>query len=190
MTQPFKKLEMLQASEYRFKDKIKPFLRGLLEASPLVEVAIEGLKRAVPEDLRKEYQYRIAKNGTTEQIHAALLAGVGKETQDMFAAAFEHKFNMTKQGYDERVYSSESALSAPGTFAMKDRYIKSTIEQIIRLFHGGKINSGEAQRTFALIIFADGTSEQAKELLACDSVGGQARHILIFKGGDHKGYEA
>ncbi|MFN7991743.1 MAG: hypothetical protein U0R44_06330 [Candidatus Micrarchaeia archaeon] len=176
---------------YLTRHKIKPFLAGLLEGSPLVEVAIEGLKRPIADDLRREYELRVARHGNTEQIHAAMLAGCSNESQDMLAAAFEHKYNLRMNSEHERAYTSESGMHASVVLEISDRYKKHTLGQIVRLLKSGKVSADKAQMTFASMIFAEGSAEQASELLTSGKVSSMfARHVLRFKLGEHGGYDA
>ncbi len=176
---------------YTFRDKIKPFLAGLLEGSPLVEVAVEGLRRGVDADLRRQYEIRIATHGSTEQIHAALLAGLEGDAQDLMALTFQQRFKLTLAEYSRKVESSESGMNGYNLLREGERYLKATMEQAVRLLKSGKVTSDKAQTEFASLIYSDGTVEQARELLACGKVDSAfARHILGFKCGTHKGYEA
>lgn len=176
---------------YTFRDKIKPFLTGLLDGSPLVEVAVEGLRRGVDADLRKEYEIRIATHGSTEQIHAALLAGLEEDAQDLMALSFQQRFRLTLAEYARKVESSESGMHGYNLVREGEKYLKATMEQVVRLLKSGKVCSEKAQTELASMIYADGTIEQARELISCGKVDSAfARHILAFKCGTHKGYEA
>ncbi len=176
---------------YRFRDKVKPFLAGLLEGSPLVEVAVEGLRRGVGADLRRQYEIRVATHGSTEQIHAALLAGLEGDIQDLMALSFQQRFRLTLAEYSRKVESSESGMNGYNLLREGDKYLRATTEQAARLLKSGKLTSDKAQTEFASLIYSDGTVEQARELLSSDKVDSVfARHILTFKCGTHKGYEA
>ncbi len=179
------------AGGYRFRDKVKPFLSGLLEGSPLVEVAVEGLRRGVDADLRRQYEIRVATHGSTEQIHAALLAGLEGDAQDLMALTFQQRFRLTLAEYSRKVESSESGMNGYNLLREGEKYLKATMEQAARLLKSGKVTSEKAQTELASMIYADGTVEQARELLSSDKVDSVfARHILTFKCGTHKGYEA
>src|SRR5512143_250827 len=176
---------------YTLRDKIKPFLAGLLEGSPLVEVAVEGLRRGVDAERRADYEIRVATHGSTEQIHAAMLSGLGEDTQDLMAASFQQRYRLTLAEYAKKVESSESGMNGYNLVREGEKYLKATMEQAARMLKSGKVTSEKAQTELASMIFADGTVEQARELLACDNVDSAfAKHILTFKCGTHKGYQA
>ena len=176
---------------YRLRDRIRPFRAGLLEGSPLVEVAVEGLRRGVDAELRKDYEIRVATHGSTEQIHAAVLAGLDDDVQELMAVSFLHRFRMTLAEYSRKVESSESGMNGYNLVRDGERYLKDTMEQVVRMLKSGNVTSDKAQTELATIIYSDGTEQQARELLSCGRVSGKfARHILTFKCGDHRGYEA
>ncbi len=176
---------------YALRDRIRPFMAGLLEGTPLVEVAIEGLRRGPPDDLRRDYESRILRGGSTEQIHAALLIGLCEDSQERMAVAFEHRFGLSRDGYMRKVEASESAMNGHALLKAGERYVKDTIGQVKRLLESGKVTSDKAQMELASIIYAHGTAEDAQEALSGGRPISQfARHILSFKCGSHKGYEA
>jgi hypothetical protein len=176
---------------YTFRDKIKPFLAGLLEGSPMVEVAVEGIRKGVGGEARKAYERRVAASGSTEQIHAALLAGLETHAQELMVISFQQRYRLTLADYGRKVESSESGMHGYNLVRDGEKYVKATMDQATRLLKSGKVTSERAQTDLASMIFADGTEEQARELLAGDRVTcGFARHILTFKCGEHRGYEA
>ncbi len=188
-----KRYEMDPAAEggYTFRDKIKPFLSGLLEGAPLVEVAVEGIRRGVGGGLKHEYVIRVAANGTTEQIHAAMLAGLEANLQDLMAKAFQQRYWITLADISRKVEGAESGMNGHNLVREGGEYVIRTMEQATRLLRSGKISAERAQIDLASMIFADGTEEQAREALADGRVtSGFARNILTFKCGAHKGYEA
>ncbi len=176
---------------YHLRDRVRPFMAGLLEGTPLVEVALEGLRRGPPDDLRREYESRILRGGSTEQIHAALLTGLGGESQDRMAIAFEHRFGLTRDSYRRKVESSESSMNGFALLQEGDRYVKDTIGQIKRMFASRMITSEKAQMELASMIYAHGSAEDATEIIAGGHATSQfARHVLRFKCGYQNGYEA
>jgi hypothetical protein len=179
------------AGAYTFRDKIKPFLAGLLEGTPLVEVAVEGLRRGVDAERRKEYEIRIATHGSTEQIHAAMLSGLEPDTQDLMAVTFQQRYKLTLIEYSKKVESSESGMQGYNLVREGEKYLKSTMEQAVRLLRSGKVTSAQAQMDLASMIYTDGSEAQAREALAGGKITATyARHILRFKCGEHNGYQA
>jgi hypothetical protein len=176
---------------YGLRSKIKPFLAGLLEGSPLVEVAIEGLRRGVSGGRRRDYELRIARHGSTEQIHAALLCGCGIGIQELMAEAFQARYNITLAEYSKKVESSESGMNGHNLVRAGAEYVKATMEQAARLLRSGTVDSDKAQTDFAAMIFADGTEEQAKDVLASGKITSHfAGHILRFKAHRNPGFDA
>ncbi len=177
---------------YPLRERLRPFISGLLEGTPLVEVAIEGLRRGPPDDLRREYETRILQGGSTEQIHAAMLIGLSGEAQDRMAVAFKKRYQITLVEYTKKVESSESGMHGFGLVREREKYIKRTVEQAARLLAAGKVTSECAQEELAWVLAVDGTPEQAREVIAGGKVTcGTAYQMLRFKTGrDSRRYDA
>lgn len=181
----------IHADPYPLRDRVRPFFRGLVSASPLVEVALEGLKRDLPDDSRRKYVSRIAGAGSTRHIFRAFLWGLRPSEQDLLGEAFEAKYHAAKLGYDRDIYESESALGAPAVWEMKKRYMAEALGDAVMLLREGHVASEKAEMAFASLIWADGMRESASELLEGGRVRSMfARHILGFKSSGHAGFEA
>ncbi|MBD3210881.1 hypothetical protein GF318_05880, partial [Candidatus Micrarchaeota archaeon] len=80
-------------SSYRFRDKIRPFCKGLLEGRPFRQIALEGLARVPEGPLQEKYIKRLARRGNAKEIHSVLGTGLKEEHQDMLADRMKKHFN-------------------------------------------------------------------------------------------------
>jgi hypothetical protein len=176
-----------QADPYPLRDRVRPFFKGIMDASPLVEVSLEGLKRDLGAKRRENYIVKVARSGSTNHIFRAFLSGLSEAEQDMLGEAFEKRYEAAKSQYDRDVYESESALGAPMTFELKRMYIRDSVGNAFMLLRDGHVGSEKAQLIFAGIIYADGLVEHAIELIGNKSLGAFAQQILKFKcyGNEH-----
>jgi hypothetical protein len=166
---------------YPISHRVKPFFKGIIDASPLVEIALEGLSRDLPQERRKEYIGKIARSGSTRHIFRAFLGGLSVKEQDALGDAYEAKYQAAKNQYDQDVYGSESALGAPMTWQLKKRYIMDTVTDAFILLRDGYVVSEKAQLSLAGIIYADGLVEHAQELVGNRALNVFAVQILRFK---------
>lgn len=167
---------------YSMRQKIGPFIRGLLDASPLVEIALSGLERDVAESERSAYIGRIAERGSTSHIFRAFQSGLGIGEQEALASAFERRYEASKLQYEKDLHGSESALSAPMLLELRRTYMRDSVAHAFILLRDGYVESERAQLDFASIIYADGLKEHADELMRVGSLRNCARQVLRHKG--------
>ena len=182
-------MRTLRQRAYRFGQEIaRPVFRGLVgliddSSGPLVEIAMDSLlsKRDIPPELRITYMKRILVSATTEQIYKLIMNECPKDEQEVLVKAFDLRYAQTKTKFDEKIQTAESGMHASNLFARCGEYKKITLVQTRDMLTSGKLTSEKAQQTLASIIWAEGTEQQAREILERGSVIGFAQHILLFK---------
>ncbi|HSB46919.1 MAG TPA: hypothetical protein VLD37_02810 [Candidatus Bilamarchaeum sp.] len=172
---------MVEMKEYTFRQKIRPFMRGFLVGGPLVEVALEGLRRGVGEPLASEYESKVAQKGNTRQICAALRLGLGAEAEDRLAAAYAKRYALEKDREATHIVPAAS-IHVPVYIDMRPRFAAISMWEVADLLSEGKVASHKAQDGFAAMVIAEGNRNHAEKILASGKVGsGKAIALLQAK---------
>ncbi|MBU0532948.1 hypothetical protein KKB44_05645 [Candidatus Micrarchaeota archaeon] len=129
---------------YRVRDKIGPFFKGLVYGRPFREVATEGLRRELPEEMKAKYAKRIIRWGTTDEIYRILKAGCAEDVQSILTRGFVKRF------YDRICFLSFQARDKdPIGIMFLDAKVHAYDNQVRRqareLLESGKITSEEAK---------------------------------------------
>jgi hypothetical protein len=164
---------------YPVRERVGPFMKGCLVGSPLVEVALEGLRRGVEGEGMRRYEGRVSARGSVAQICEALRSGRDGPAQEAMAAAVMGR-------YEESLTHSCHAESAHGIPFLLPRIVDVSavlrvfaVREVIRCVESGAVTSHAAQDSLAAFVAAIGKPPEIRELLGCGKVtSDQAAGIL------------
>lgn len=166
-------MSRLAARPYPLRQKVGPFIRGLLEASPLVEVAVSGLGRGITAGERAGYISRIAGRGAARHIYRAFLFGLDEDEQETLGRAFELRYEASRR-------MGEGAQGRWGS-RVGEMEARDMVASAFILLRDGHVDSVKAQLGFACILYADGMKEHASELISKGRLGRMALEVLVSK---------
>jgi hypothetical protein len=167
----------MMMKEYTFRHKIAPFFSGLMTYRPLVEVAVEGLRKGVGGEQGRAYEARVLARGTTEQLCAALACGLDENAQEEMAKRLRERYLVQKSDLPTVAYIHGTAINVPSMIVHIQTpldatkvYAASTIALVAKAIKSGVVTSPKAQAELMGLVVAEGTPKDAFEILNCGKI--------------------
>ncbi len=167
-------MDMKPGNEYSFRHKIAPFLKGFVTGGPLVEVALEGLRRGVAGERGKGYESRVASKGNVHQICEALAWGVEDRAQLEMARALRTRFDDERSRMSYILHPGVPMcvpaviIHAPKVTDLSAAFTATFMWKAIGVLESGSVTSVPAQAELIRLVLERGTANDAARLLrAC-----------------------
>lgn len=142
---------------YPIRERIRPFVRGLMRAKPLVEVALGGLEREeVPSRTKAVYTVRIMESGSLRDIQKALM-----RTREGSAGEGPYRQSPPLPSHLQEVLVGEFYARVRRQ-SHKEQKISAGIAH--DLLTRGNVTSPEAQFKLIEVVCVRGSDEQIKSL--------------------------
>lgn len=166
---------MMEKPRFTAGAKSAAFLRGLLAARPLVEVAVEAFSHKISDESQVRYASRIARSGDSEAACEAIRSGVPcARAERILADAVSSVESAYSLLINSNAHSDEAQESLAGKCASPEMAVPCYI--LLKL---KTVSSIRAQEILAQAVSEGGLSDRAAELLLQGSLESEAAQKLV-----------
>lgn len=146
-------------------------MKGFIAGGPLVEVALEGLRRGVPGEQARKYESRLVSRGNVHQICEALAWGMEGNAQLELAKALRSRFEEERSKLRFVLHPGVPMcipavlVHAPKVSDLSAAYTATVMWKAIDALGTGSVSSLPAQAELIRLVLERGTADDAARLL-------------------------
>ncbi len=156
---------------FPFRSKIAPFMKGFITGGPLVEVALEGIRRGVQGEQGRRYGSRLLERGNVHQMCEALAFGVDGEAQLALAKALRSKFEEERSAMAFILHPGMPMcipavlIHGPKVSDLSAAYTATVMWKAIQVLESGSVSSLPAKAELIRMVLERGRADDTARLL-------------------------